>query len=193
MDIEKEIEVKILVSDYDFYEVCDMLGITSETTFIIQTNNYYDTSTDFLKEKQIHLRSRVIEEQNSYQLTIKTPQKDGLIEINEKIDKKKLDYLNETGKLPLGELESFIGFIPDKLVLLASLTTHRYQFDFDGGILFLDINYYNGLQDYEIEFEGKSFEHCHWVLDNLMSELELNFEYSTVSKRQRAISSLKKI
>ena len=41
----------------------------------------------------------------------------------------------------------------------------------------------------ELEFEGKDMEHSKNVITNLLDELNIDFEFSLLSKRKRAIES----
>ena len=69
------------------------------------------------------------------------------------------------------------------------MITTRYEFEYNLGLLALDYNEYNNKYDYELEFEGKDMEHSKNVITNLLDELNIDFEFSLLSKRKRAIES----
>ena len=50
-------------------------------------------------------------------------------------------------------------------------------------------NEYNGKYDYELEFEGLDMEHAKYIITKLFDELNIDFKFSTISKRKRAIES----
>ena len=79
----------------------------------------------------------------------------------------------------------------DEIVLLSTLITTRYEFEYNLGALALDYNEYNDKYDYELEFEGKSMEHAIRVVNELFNLLNIEYTFSTISKRKRAIDSIK--
>lgn len=191
MPQQVEIECKVLLNSDDFYTLFDHLGLKEEP-LEEQINYYFDTEDKFLSKKDISLRVRLNIRSKSYTMTIKIPHKIGKLEINEQIKLNQFEELSNTGILPKGEISSLIGDIPSKLILLASLTTVRCEVEYENGKLALDHNTYNGLQDFELEFEGQSEKHCKIVINQLMLDAGIDFDYNTVSKRARALKSLPK-
>ena len=52
-------------------------------------------------------------------------------------------------------------------------------------------NEYNDKYDYELEFESKSTEQAIRVVNKLFNLLNIEYTFSTISKRKRAIDSIK--
>ena len=101
------------------------------------------------------------------------------------------DFINYH-KVPNGYINDKLkSFNKEEIVLLTSLCTTRYEFEYNLGALALDYNEYNDKYDYELEFEGKSMEHAIRVVNELFNLLNIEYTFSAISKRKRAIDSIK--
>ena len=56
-------------------------------------------------------------------------------------------------------------------------------------IIIRDYNEYNNKYDYELEYEGPSIEYCKKTVNHLLNLLNIDYEFSKISKRKRAIES----
>jgi len=190
MDKNFENECKVLLNSEDYeciYKYFDL----DRCKPIKQVNYYFDTINFNLAHNKYNLRVRHVLEEDTFTLTVKIPQKDGSnLEINEDITYEQFKDLIEYHKVPDGYIDDQIKLInKDEIVLLSTLITTRYEFEYNLGLLALDYNEYNNKYDYELEFEGKDMEHSKNVITNLLDELNIDFEFSSLSKRKRAIES----
>ena len=190
MDKNFENECKVLLNSEDYeciYKYFDL----DRCKPIKQVNYYFDTINFNLAHNKYNLRVRHVLEEDTFTLTVKIPQKDGSnLEINEDITYEQFKDLIEYHKVPDGYIDDQIKLInKDEIVLLSTLITTRYEFEYNLGLLALDYNEYNNKYDYEIEFEGKDMEHSKNVITNLLDKLNIDFEFSSLSKRKRAIES----
>lgn len=190
MDKNFENECKVLLNSEDYeciYKYFDL----DRCKPIKQVNYYFDTINFNLAHNKYNLRVRHVLEEDTFTLTVKIPQKDGSnLEINEDITYEQFKDLIEYHKVPDGYIDDQIKLInKDEIVLLSTLITTRYEFEYNLGLLALDYNEYNNKYDYELEFEGKDMEHSKNVITNLLDKLNIDFEFSSLSKRKRAIES----
>lgn len=119
-----------------------------------QHNHYFDTADFQLKKKLGALRIR--HKQGRFECTLKIPAPIGHYEITDKLTREQARRMLELKtfeapevSLALQELE-----IPlTELETIGTLTTHRVEFDFLEGLLVIDHSEYNGLEDFELEFE----------------------------------------
>ena len=88
-------------------------------------------------------------------MTLKTPAANGRMEHNLEITKEDLIMI-QNGQMPDNEITCLLkdkGFDLSLIKQSYSLTTIRRDVPFDSGMLSLDENHYNGITDYELEFE----------------------------------------
>jgi uncharacterized protein YjbK len=162
-----EIEFKTLLTETDYHYFCNFYHL-NEPDFHTQTNVYFDTPTQDLRQKHCGLRIRQYADRG--EITLKTPQEIGLLETTDPLTLTETQRLIEQKVLPttgavaqeLARLEIEIS----QLTILTSLTTKRAEFVIAEGLLALDESWYNQEHDYELELEvadaqiGKqAFEH----------------------------------
>ena len=190
MDKNFENECKVLLNSYDYEAIYDYFKLDSLKP-IKQVNYYFDTINFNLAHNKFNLRVRHVLEKDVFTLTVKVPQQDGSnLEINEDITYEEFRDLIESHKVPEGYINDRINEVNNEpIVLVSSLITTRYEFEYNFGLIALDYNEYNGKYDYELEFEGKDMTHSKNTITNLFNELNIDFEFSTLSKRKRAIES----
>jgi len=151
-----------------------------------QTNTYFDTSAQHLKNTGMSLRIR--KTVNGHELTLKQPHPDGKLETNQDLAETEatailtlkhfvkgpvLDILEEE-HIPTGDLH-----------VIGELTTHRIEFPYKGGILFLDHSTYNGREDYELEYEATAYDTGLQIFDSLLRDFKIPTR-PAVSKIRRA-------
>ncbi|WNF35731.1 CYTH domain-containing protein [Bacillaceae bacterium IKA-2] len=154
MTQEIEIEFKNLVTKVDFYKLINIFKVDA-SEFESQKNYYFDTADFQLKMHNCALRIR--EKNSQYTLTLKQPNKIGLLETHQTIDRNQAEKAFQGCPLPKGTvanqlLTSFqIDITPCRL--LGSLATSRAEKPYSGGILVFDHSIYLDVEDYEIEYE----------------------------------------
>lgn len=186
-----EIEFKTLLSMEEFLHAIDYFQL-KEDHFFTQINYYFD-STDFqLKKRHIGLRVRILSD--NAEITLKIPEKVGLLEINDALSIEEAYHFVDYDTLPdsgnvFNKLTT-LGINKDDLHLIGSLKTKRAEKKLPQGTLALDESWYNEQHDFELELEVRD------VLNgkkNFLSLLDtLNIKLSLApSKIQRMMISSK--
>ncbi|MTD41587.1 CYTH domain-containing protein [Erwinia sp. CPCC 100877] len=149
-----EIEFKTLLTETEFSQTVNYFHL-KETDFFTQNNYYFDSADFQLKERRFGLRVRTLA--NNAEITLKIPDTDGLLEINDSLSVETaqhivatqtlLDYGNVYDKL------TSLGINKDNLRLIGSLTTKRAEKKLPQGLLALDESWYNQKHDFELELE----------------------------------------
>lgn len=154
MTQEVEIEFKNLVTKADFYKLINIFKVDS-SEFKSQRNYYFDTADFQLKAHNCALRIR--EKHGVYTLTLKQPNKIGLLETHQTIDRNEAQKAFQGGPLPKGTVANQLStsFLIDitPCRFLGSLTTQRAERSHYGGTLVFDHSVYLNAEDYEIEYE----------------------------------------
>lgn len=149
-----EIEFKTLLSKEEFLRTADFFQL-EENHFFTQTNYYFDTADFQLKEKHIGLRVRTLSK--NAEITLKVPEKVGLLEINDSLSTAQAQAIIDSGILPnSGAVYNkliTLGIAKDDLRLIGSLTTKRAEKKLPQGLLALDESWYNEQHDFELELE----------------------------------------
>lgn len=189
-------EYKALVSISTFKKLQGYLPTIANPKGIYhQTNYYFDIPDMVLKSKNITLRLR--EKHEKWELTMKVPIKNDYErctskeEFNFSISQDEaLFYLHQgiSGKdcriqKVLKELEIELSLY---FVHLGSLETRREEFSFYTDIISLDHNLYNGIEDFEIEWETTN----HRFVQSQFDQLGLS-ELPSQGKKSRFLKSFK--
>jgi uncharacterized protein YjbK len=173
-----EIEAKYMVNEADFLKLQKALDLYIKDGFV-QTNDYFDTKDKKLHQKKWMLRVRTINN-SRYELTVKKPYGDGKEETNIDIDLKEYERIQKEGTV---SLEGFEGLV---LESEGKLTTHRNSKPYKDGEIFLDENHYNGIIDYEVEYEVRtSLEEAQRVIEELFKDLGIKDYKVSDSKHKR--------
>ena len=188
-----EIEAKVLLLKDEYDTIIEKLGL-GKYRRVKQTNHYIDTPDRFLKRNGIALRIR--EKDEVFELTLKTPLSEGLLEKNENISWRDFENLSERQIFPDGNIRKFLlilGVKVSDLKVLTSLCTERIHVEFEGFGLALDKNIYSNIVDYELEVESSSIERAQQEIENILNECDIkNFSFNKVSKQARALNALEK-
>lgn len=185
-----EIEAKALVRKEDYEKLASLFPDGKK---ISQTNYYIDSEDRSLAKEGIALRVR--EKEGSYEMTLKTPLSEGLLEKNCPIDPKEFANLQEKRVFPKNDIARFLtmlGFDVETLGILTSLSTDRIDVSYEGGLLSLDKNEYSSQTDYEIEFEYNNLEGAQKLLKELLQKEGIPCELSTSTKGGRAMRAIGK-
>jgi len=192
MAINHEIEGKFTVSSIDFQKLIRHFNI-ERVKAGVQTNYYFDTINHSLLHH--HWAMRVRNYGDHFELTIKSPLEEGLQEINEIITSEEFSNRNTKHiitKDSIKEKLRSIDVIPSDINFVATLTTYRRSLKYLDGELFFDESHYNGIIDYEIEYEvNDTIESANAKLIALFKEVGIANYSKSDSKMRRAILTKK--
>jgi len=185
---EIEIEYKNLLTKDEFYHLLECLPFPKVSQ--VQNNYYFETEDFALRGKLSALRIR--EKNGSYQLTLKEPHPDGLLETHDFLtEKEAFSWLHgniiEKDRV-IQQLKNL--HIPyEKLLYFGKLTTERREVNYKDVLIVLDISTYNGQVDYEFELEAPSKVVGIEIFNNLLQENNITIK-KTPNKIERFFSSL---
>ncbi len=139
-----EIEFKTLLSIEEFSRVIDYFQFKEEQ-FFTQINYYFDSADFQLRKRRMGLRVRVLSD--NAEITLKIPEKVGLLEINDALSVEEAKAIVESATLPtIGNVYNKLnqlGIDQSDLRLIGSLTTKRAELKLPQGLLALDESWYN--------------------------------------------------
>lgn len=190
-----EIEAKVLITKEDYEKIIHKYEDEIAKEYD-QTNYYIDTPSFSLKKEGIGLRIRL--SQGLYQLTLKVPMAEGLLEKDQKISFEDYKKFKKEKFFPEGNVKEFVkmlGYDPNDLIILTKLITHRIEIDDEDYAtknISIDKNDYNGITDYEIELEGESMQNTKDALKTICEECKIPYKDNLKSKQSRALETLKK-
>lgn len=168
-----EIEFKNLLTEEEFTQLQNVLNIPS-SLFTKQINYYFDTQAFFLKENGCALRIRL--KNGKYELTLKEPHPDGLLETNQQIPNSEAIKMLEDNRIipgPVREKLEMLGLPMNELQLFGALTTERAEKEYEEGLLVLDYSSYLNQTDYEVEYEVNDFERGKDIFTKFLSQLHI--------------------
>jgi uncharacterized protein YjbK len=154
---EIEIEYKNLLTKEEYN--CLLESLPFPETGVTQTNHYFETKDFSLKQKGCALRIR--EKRGTFQLTLKEPHPQGLLETHDSLSKQEAnDWIagNIIAKENTSKQLVNLGISPANLIYYGNLTTERRELHQDHVLIVLDYSRYNGKSDYELEVEAPSRE-----------------------------------
>jgi uncharacterized protein YjbK len=168
-----EIEFKNMLTEGEFNILLKHFSL-NESHFFKQVNHYFDTPDFSLKQHGCNLRIR--EKKDGYEMTLKQPHPDGLLETNENLDEKAAQSLLEGAPLTDGIIKEQLLRMDikiDHLCFFGSLETKRAAIEYKGGELVLDLSTYLNAQDYEVEYEVTDRLTGEAVFVQLLSEVKI--------------------
>ncbi|MCC3645335.1 MAG: CYTH domain-containing protein [Bacillota bacterium] len=168
-----EIEFKNMITTDEFTALMNFLNLRSED-FSEQENHYFDTPDFLLKEKGSALRIR--QKYGSFELTLKQPHPEGLLETNEDLSESEAAEMIQTGKIPREQIKKSLeelGIKTDNLRYFGTLTTKRAEKEYNKGLAVLDHSRYLNKEDFEIEFEVDDRKEGQMVFLNLLQQLNI--------------------
>ncbi len=188
MTINKEVEAKALLTKNDYERIINYFSFLKEKQ-IKQINYYFDTEDMMFQSHKIAFRIRHLQKNDIYEMTAKLRQKDGSsIELNQNISYRDFVITLAYGNLPDGEVKERLNLLLNnkKVNHIATLTTYRYEVEYDDGLLAIDENHYANVIDYELEFEGETMAQCVTTIKNLLHEIGIDYIVNKMGKRARA-------
>lgn len=168
-----EIEFKNLITKLEFERLIKHFGL-SDTDFFTQENHYFDTPDFALKAQASALRIRKKEEE--YELTLKQPYQDALLETNEILNKATAEMMFKTGKitnLTIKKLIEDMEINPDEIQYFGSLTTKRAETEYKKGLIVIDNSFYLNIEDFELEYEVSDRKDGQNKFLTLLKQLEI--------------------
>lgn len=153
MEKNIEIEFKNILTKAEYIELLNHFQV-KETELFKQENHYFDTKNFELKERSSALRIR--KKQSGYELTLKQPCDDGLLETNKQLTAEAGEEMIQTGKINDPQFASILeemGITPESIVYFGSLSTIRAEKETGNGLLVFDHSFYLNIEDYELEYE----------------------------------------
>jgi uncharacterized protein YjbK len=178
-----EIEFKTSITKKKYLELLEKLKLTNN--IYTQVNYYFDTPTlDLNKE---HKLIRIRKKPSSIRLTLKEAgDAKSIIESHVIISEATANNLIEQGF----NAKKYFKNIDMELKYITKLENNRSRIPYNNGELFLDECIYNGIVDYEIEFEVTSYSEGKKEWESLLKDFEIT-EVFTHKKSHRALMSAK--
>ena len=174
-----EVELKVLVSKNQFYSLLQHLVVDSSAEFVEQTNYYYKAIG--MQEKDV---LRIRERKDSFLFTFKRNTAAGLEEYEKILPSCTFD------EEVIAYLETFNLTAP--FTLLGALITNRYSITIDNKAeLSFDVNQYNGITDYEIEYECLKEHDYLETFSSILNQANIAYKHNPFSKYIRYISTKK--
>jgi uncharacterized protein YjbK len=173
MSSELEIEFKNLVTKEEFERIISEFRVYP-SDMIEQHNYYFDTPLFDIKAKCCALRIR--KKKNSFELTLKQPVEEGILETNETLTDRQANKMIEQGYLPNGEVRDKLQQINipvNQVIYFGRLTTRRAEIEYLEGLLVFDNSSYLNKEDYEIEYEVKNKKIGEQNFLSLMDRLQI--------------------
>lgn len=183
-----EIEYKTMLSKETFFRITDYFQLREED-FFVQVNTYFDTSDLQLKQMNAGLRIRSFAD--GAEITLKLPDKVGLLEITDNISLQQADEIIQSEIFPehsevfqkLAQLN-----IVTPLHKIGQLKTKRAQKKLPQGLLALDESWYNNDHDFELELEVTDAVSGRIAFEGLLNTLNIK-ETNAPNKIQRMMLS----
>ena len=177
-----EIEYKAMLNKQEFEVLFNYLKNLMFKK-IEQINYYYETDDFKLKKTPLSLRTRKI--QNKFYITLKETTSLGKIEYEYEINN------NSLNNVPLDIQKKLMDYKIniEELKIQAELKTIRYEANYLEGIICLDHNFYNNIEDYEIEYESNNFVYSKKIVERLCKINNIDLKPSGYSKQSRALKN----
>ncbi|MBO0450129.1 CYTH domain-containing protein [Enterococcus sp. MJM12] len=177
MSQSTEIEFKTMLSATDFKRIMTYYHVTDEMV-VEQTNCYFDTFDNKLKNANAGLRIRLLP--SFAEVTLKTPQQEGLLETTEKLTlaeaQKYLTLQQVPANGPVEEKLKTLHVTLKELHIISQLTTKRAEFEIDAGLLALDESFYLPAgHDFELELEVKDAKLGQEAFTQLLKTLAVSY------------------
>lgn len=183
-----EIEAKALIKKADYDKLKKLF---KDYPSYVQTNYYIDNKDNVMRKEGFALRVR--EKEDLYEMTLKTPLSEGLLEKNCSWSKEQFDAFMKHGKFPEGDIKRFLTMLDidvDTLYVKTSLTTTRIDIPYKGGKLSIDENHYSGLTDYEVELEYNNMNDAKRLVKELFDENGIETKFTNMAKSTRAMDAI---
>ena len=181
-----EIEFKQLLSEEQFYRILEEYSAYHQKTYY-QTNFYL--THPILEERRISVRVR--QKNDQYELTLKQPQRIGLLETNIDISQSQFDRIMNGEFLDNEVFENLRRMNVDYLDSDLYLTTRRCDIVLPEGLLSIDENEYLGKIDYELELEVDQYDKGVKFFKKFLEKYDIDYQENCDSKIKRLMDYAK--
>lgn len=194
MSYEIEYEERMMLSEIDYYRIIALLEeLYGPFTYKFLRNRYFDTK-DFCLQKA-HTILRIHSELEGNRLiTLKVKGEEGDIEISQELNSFWLRNILERNIFPDGRIKQALeekGVDTKDLYFYGDLETRRLEIKLKDHLLVLDINYYGGKSDYNLEVETKSKQKAKDIILRYCDKFNLSYQENCLSKSRRFFNNLK--
>jgi uncharacterized protein YjbK len=168
-----EIEFKNLLTELEYEKIKSHFNL-NDSMFFQQENHYFDTTNFTLKHNHSALRIR--KKGDYFELTLKQPVPEGLLETNQVLAEFEATAALEQNVLPKGQITDLLSKMdinPDQIQFFGTLTTKRTEWEYKDGLLVLDFSSYLNTNDYELEYEVINREIGYETFIELLSTLQI--------------------
>lgn len=166
-----EIEFKNLLTKQQYEKLLQTFQIPKDA-IQTQTNHYFDTPTNALKNLMSGLRIRQIG--SYYECTLKEKSDAHThLETTDSLTAEQAEQMLRGKGFFAPEVEKRLSFhnIPiNKLTLFGSLTTDRVEIPYKDGLLVFDHSYYLQCDDYEVEYETNDVKKGNEVFNEFLRQ-----------------------
>lgn len=179
-----EIEFKNMLSKEEYLMLIDFFKI-QENDIFTQENHYFDTHDFSLKEYGAALRIR--QKDGMYEMTLKQPCNEGLLETNQQLTKEEASLAFTNGELPYGMIKDLVlkmGISLSDFEYFGSLLTKRAEIEYKEGLLVLDYSCYLNKEDFELEYEVRNYQDGQTIFLQLLDQHQIP-KRETVNKMGR--------
>ncbi|WP_163652344.1 CYTH domain-containing protein [Listeria sp. PSOL-1] len=173
MSQELEIEFRNMLTASEYEKLTTDFNIKADDYFE-QINYYFDTPAFALKNRQSALRIRKIK--NNDQLTLKTPEGNGLLETTQILGADQTDAILKGANIPIGKVREQLAKLSvsyEDLILFGSLKTIRSEIEYKKGLLVFDKNFYGNVVDYNLEYEVPDYEKGKSIFSELLENYSI--------------------
>jgi uncharacterized protein YjbK len=165
-----EIEFKNMLTKSEYEFLLSTFKINKSQIFS-QENHYFDTPDFALRDIRSALRIRV--KDGLYEMTLKQPHQEGLLETTQNINEEEFSTAITNGILPKGiiynRLTSMAVSFSD-VGYFGSLITKRAELPYKNGLLVFDHSLYLNKEDYELEYEVENYQIGKQIFLELLSQ-----------------------
>jgi len=173
MEKNIEIEFKNMLTKEEYTNLLEHYQI-KENELFKQENHYFDTEDFDLKEQNSALRIR--KKQAGYELTLKQPHEDGLLETNKQLSTDTGEEMIQNGRIldeQFAALLEDMGIASDSIRYFGSLTTIRAEKETGNGLLVFDHSFYLNIEDYELEYEVSDRKEGQAFFEELLQSFQI--------------------
>lgn len=179
-----EIEFKNMLTKKEYEVLLNTFKIT-ESQIFSQENHYFDTPEFALKDKGTALRIRV--KKDLYEMTLKQPHQEGLLETTQIINVEEFSAAIRDGILPKGIIYDCLTNMSVPFLdveYFGSLITNRAEIPYKNGLLVFDHSYYLNTEDFELEYEVHDYQLGQQIFVELLNQYNIP-QRSTENKISR--------
>ena len=166
-----EIEFKNLLTKQQYEQLLQTFQIPKDT-IKRQTNHYFDTPTNALRNIKSGLRIRQIG--CYYECTLKEKSAEHAhLETTDELTAKQAELMLQGKGFFAVEVAKRLSFhnVPlNELALIGSLTTDRVEIPYKDGLLVFDHSYYLQSDDYEVEYETNDEKKGNIIFDEFLRQ-----------------------